>query len=119
MKQFDLKYKLRTYGRTSVLLVFLMLNLPAYAQVAEGNALQVFCTSKGSAITVSYRPPGVVHNLLVQISDSGGRTVFLENKYKFSGSYQCVFNAGLWEHDVLQVQLIADNKRFNKTIKLR
>lgn len=119
MKCFNLMCSLAAYVRVSALFILLLFCRRADAQITAANDLRVYCSNNDSIIAINYRPAGIVYNLLVQISDSGGRTVFLENKHKFSGNYQCIYNANLWKGDFLYVQLIADDKRFNKKIELK
>lgn len=119
MHYLELKGRLTYYARAGILFVCFLLCKPADSQTLSQDALLVSCSNNDSIITINYQPSGVVYNLLVQISDSGGRTIFLENKYKISGRYQCKYNASVWKEDFVYVQLIADDKRFNKKIKLR
>jgi hypothetical protein len=90
-----------------------------YAQTANKNTPFFSCSNRDCLVSVDYQPEGAVANLLVQISDSGGRTIFLENKHKVSGNYHCTFNASEWKGGVVYVQLIADDKHFNEKIKLK
>ncbi len=109
----------QTKIRVTSLFIFFLFCKAGVGQSTSANTLLVSSSSNDSLLTLNYEPLGMVNNLLVQINDSGGRTIFIDNKYRFSGNYQAVYDVSLWKADVVYVQLIADEKHFNKRVRLR
>lgn len=89
------------------------------AQTSNANELNIFSDSNLQNIQINYQPQGVVYNLLVQVSDSNGHTIFLDNRYKFSGNYLKSFDMKNQKKGVYFVQIIGDDKHINKKIELK
>ncbi|MES2590257.1 MAG: T9SS type A sorting domain-containing protein [Bacteroidota bacterium] len=102
-------------------LIFILVLSPllSSAQQSDGNAIKIYSDSSHQNIQIDYEPQGMVYNLLVQVSDSSGRTIFLDNRYKFSGSYQKSFDMKNQKKGIYFVQIIGDDKHINKKIELK
>ena len=119
MNSSDIKKRRTIRLHAAGLLLLMLFCKPFCAQTINEGISPFSCSNRDCIVSVYYQPEGAVANLLVLISDSGGRTIFLENKHKVSGNYRCTFNASEWKDDIVYVQLIADNKHFNEKIKLK
>jgi hypothetical protein len=58
-----------------------------------------------------------VYNLLVIVHDSTGKTIFLENRYRFTGKYQR--EVELINKGTFFLQIVRDEERFNKTVMIK
>lgn len=85
----------------------------------SGVELQIELDTNQSAIQINYTPQRIVYNLLIHINDSKGRTIFLENRYNVSGSYQCRFDMKNQPKGTYLVEIIGDNNHINKQIELK
>lgn len=55
---------------------------------ATGKTLPPLALAAGEPLQISFVEPKNIDNLLVIVSDSTGRTIFLDNKYRFEGTYK-------------------------------
>jgi hypothetical protein len=88
-------------------------------QPAEYNEFNIFNDKEHQSITIAYDAHDIVYNLLVHISDKSGRTVFLDNRYKFSGNYSRSFDMKKREKGMYYIEIIGDNKHINKQFELK
>lgn len=75
-----------------ILLLFSILlltgiNLQAQAYKVIPSNLKIINDSINSKIEIDFKTDWEIDNVLVFITDPNGNTVFLENKYRFTGKY--------------------------------
>lgn len=58
------------------------------AQAIGKTTLPPLPLAAGEPLHISFTEPNRIDNLLVIVSDSTGRTIFLDNKYRFEGAYK-------------------------------
>lgn len=70
----------------------------------------------GQPLIISFTPAGTVNNLLVLVTDSAGRTLFLDNKYRFTGPYQERCNLAASGKGTYHLSIILDEKKDTREI---
>jgi hypothetical protein len=82
-----------------------------------GNDVSV--TSSLNKIEVAFDASNEIYNLLVLITDSTGKTIFLDNKYRFKGKYLKSFDLGKSKKGNFNVQVHRDDVHSKKTINVK
>jgi hypothetical protein len=102
-----------------VILSFLYANGKLSAQSQEDRASGLSITHQGKKkIKIDLENDKVIYNLLVIISDSTGRTIFLDNQYRFKGNYSNTIDLETEKKGNYFLKIIKDEKRIEKNLRI-
>jgi hypothetical protein len=92
-------------------------SLQAQSQNDRANGLSITRQGK-KKIKIDLENDKVIYNLLVIISDSTGRTIFLDNQYRFKGNYSNTIDLETEKKGNYSLKIIKDEKRIEKNLRI-
>lgn len=105
-----------------ITLLFFSLTFTLNAQTelspATNSDIKIVTDNIHRKVDIEFNSDKEISNLLVMISDSLGRTVFLDDQYRFKGKYKQSVELKEEGKGNYFVQIIKDNERFKKSIKI-
>lgn len=98
-------------------LVFLFgISVGIKAQVTGKTTLPPLPLAAGEPLKISFTEVKRVDNLLIIVSDSTGRTIFLDNKYRFEGAYNHQLNLSRSGKGKYTLSIIKDREQTVRNI---
>lgn len=103
------------------ILLFISFAILSKAQNATIGTDQIKIESDSilNLITIDFNVQDIVANLLVYLVDSDGHTVFLDNKYNFSGIYKKSIDMKNQGKGFYLIEVSEDSKHFSRKIEFR
>jgi hypothetical protein len=103
------------------LLLFIAFTLLSEAQAGfvKADGIIIESDSIHQTVSIAFTAADVVDNLLVIVVAPDGHTVFLDNKYRFSGNYKTSVDMKNQRKGIYSIEITEDNTRIDKTIEIR
>ncbi|MCD6020110.1 MAG: hypothetical protein K0S53_3231 [Bacteroidetes bacterium] len=102
-----------------VILFFLAFNLKAQTGMKIPTDVKANPNSATGKLDVEFKNEKQVDNLLVIVTDSLGRTIFLENLYRFKGPYKKSIELSEGGKGSFSLQVIKDAERIHKKLSIK
>jgi hypothetical protein len=112
---------LRTIKKVAFIFLCLSGGQELFSQTAcakTGNFLLSSDPGK-STCTITFNSLKEIQNMLVLVTDNKGNTVFLENKYRFTGEYKRVVDLKDFAKGEFEVKIINDEEQIKRTVTMR
>lgn len=102
----------------SCIFLFLFFQL-LIAQSAKKDHLKIEKDSKTRSLKISFEEKDIIYNLLVRVYDNTGRTIFLDNQFKFSGTYNQTVDLTLQGKGTYLIEVTKDQEQYLKKLHFR
>jgi|ERR1051326_373106 hypothetical protein len=96
--------------------IFLFVSKSSFSQL---SVITVQNDSLQKKITVDFKQPKIIFNLLLRLNDEKGTTFFFDNKYKFSGHYFKQIDVSKIKKGNYKLEVIRDDEHFLEDIFLK
>ncbi len=98
------------------MLGFTVVNAQTMAhKISYIEALQY--NSSGSTVEISFSVPEKINDLLVQISDNAGNTIFPDNKINFIGTYKRIID--MKKEGIYYLKINDNDERINRVLIIK
>jgi hypothetical protein len=112
-------YFLSLNSRILVFIFCILISQRYSAQTAkESNDIRVTKGSGQKKIDIEFDNTKEIYNLLVLITDSTGRTIFLDNRYRFKGNYRHTVDMTGEKSGNYKLNVTLDETRINKNLRV-
>jgi hypothetical protein len=78
----------------------------------------LYADSTNRMLTVAFKCPSEIYNVLVLLTDAKGNTIFLENKQRFKGEYQRTVDLKGSAPGIFELQVINDEERITQSLSI-
>jgi hypothetical protein len=72
-----------------------------------------------STCTIAFTSLQEIQNMLVLVTDNKGNTVFLENKYRFTGTYRRIVDLKDFAKGEFEVKIINDEEQIKRIVTMK
>ncbi len=79
----------------------------------------VILDTANAKIDIKFNPQNPILNLLIVVSDSAGKTLFLDNQYRFSGAYKHTVDLNKYGKGVYFLNITNDSERFYQKLTIK
>lgn len=97
-------------------------NHTAAQQVTSSKTVTELKVQAGDAVRavkISFKTLHPVTNLLVRVTGNNGQTVFLDNKYRFSGDYASTVDLSTLAHGEYIVEISAGKEKYKSKVEIK
>lgn len=103
--------------------VLVLIVLKSNAQIIPStpmieNTLEVANDLFKNKVNIEFSAKQEIYNLLVLITDEHGKTIFLDNRYHFTGNYNKSIDFKSYDKGVYLVKIISDHENVTKKIDI-
>jgi hypothetical protein len=103
-------------------LLFLILFFSPALAIAQSEKdateIRIAKISGNKKVSIEFNNEKEIYNLLVLITDSTGRTVFLDNRYRFKGNYKNTVDFQGEKNGNYKLKVILDEKHMDKNLRI-
>lgn len=109
---------------TNIILLLFMLflagiNLQAQTNKVIPRNLKIVNDSINSKVEIDFKTDWEIDNVLIFIVDPKGNTVFLENKYRFTGKYSKIVDLAAAGKGDFSMTIICDDEEVKRKLIIR